>query len=121
MPPNASDLTVTAIATIGGVLTDLIEVAERFPVVPAAEVEATARILDRLSEELGEAAAMLRGRQPEPADIAGDDPRVTRARDLLAEQHILLTMSPGEIRQLLARFQRRVTGLLEVIDRQASR
>jgi hypothetical protein len=50
---------VTATQTIGGVLTDLVEVAERLPV-PPAEIEHTARILDRLSEELAEAAGMLR-------------------------------------------------------------
>jgi hypothetical protein len=50
---------VEAAETIGGVLTDLVEVAERFPVRPD-QAEATARILDRLSEELAEAAAMLR-------------------------------------------------------------
>jgi hypothetical protein len=48
-----------AVATIGGVLTDLAEVAAQLPV-PAPEIEHVARILDRLSEEIAEAAAMLR-------------------------------------------------------------
>ena len=51
---------VTAIATLGGVLTDLVELAERLPVAPH-QAEATALILDRLSEELAEAAAWVRG------------------------------------------------------------
>jgi hypothetical protein len=50
---------VEAIETIGGVLTDLTEVAERLPVRPD-RAEDTARILDRLSEELAEAARMIR-------------------------------------------------------------
>jgi hypothetical protein len=72
-PPQSprESLEVQAVATITGVLTDLIEVAERFPVVPG-QVEGTARILDRLSEEIAEAAMMLRGQQPGPApDVAG--------------------------------------------------
>ena len=51
---------VAAIETIGGVLTDLVELAERLPV-PPHQAEATARILDRLSQELAEAAAWVRG------------------------------------------------------------
>lgn len=50
---------VTAVATIGGVLVDLVEVAERLPV-PADDIEQVARILDRLAEEINEAAGMLR-------------------------------------------------------------
>lgn len=50
---------VEAAQTIGGVLTDLVEVAETLPV-PADEIERVARILDRLSEEIAEAAGMLR-------------------------------------------------------------
>jgi hypothetical protein len=50
---------VESTETIGGVLTDLVEAAERMPVLPG-QAEATARILERLSEELAEAAAMLR-------------------------------------------------------------
>jgi hypothetical protein len=45
--------------TIGGVLTDLAEVAERLPV-PPDKAEAVARKLDRLAEEITEAAGMLR-------------------------------------------------------------
>jgi hypothetical protein len=55
----ASNSEVEAVETIGGVLTDLIEVAELLPV-PADQAERIARILDRLAEELGEAAALLR-------------------------------------------------------------
>jgi hypothetical protein len=50
---------VEAIETVGGVLMDLTEVAERLPVRPD-QAENVARILDRLSEEICEAAAMLR-------------------------------------------------------------
>jgi hypothetical protein len=50
--------------TIGGVLTDLSELAGELPI-SAARIEHVARLLERLSEELTEAAAMLRG-QPAP-------------------------------------------------------
>jgi hypothetical protein len=53
------DPAVTAVATVGGVLTDLVEIAERLPA-PPDQCERTARILDRLSEEIGEAATLLR-------------------------------------------------------------
>ena len=48
-----------AAATIGGVLTDLAEIPEMLPV-PADQAEHVARILDRLAEEISEAAGMLR-------------------------------------------------------------
>ncbi len=51
---------VQAVVTVGGVLTDLVEVAERLPV-PPDQAEPVARILDRLAREIAEAAAMLRG------------------------------------------------------------
>jgi len=50
---------VEAVATVGGVLIDLMNIAERLPSAPG-QAEALARILDRLSAEIGEAAAMLR-------------------------------------------------------------
>jgi hypothetical protein len=50
---------VEAIETVGGVVTDLVEVAEMLPVRPD-QAERVALILDRLSEEIAEAAAMLR-------------------------------------------------------------
>ena len=50
---------VEAIVTVGSAVTDLVEVAEMLPV-PASETERVAKILDRLSEELAEAAGMLR-------------------------------------------------------------
>src|SRR5450755_1773278 len=103
---------VAAVETVGGVLSDLVEVAERLPV-PPGQAEATARILDRLAEEIREAAAMLRGRgaadpspgTPVPAGRqridgsipAGGDERVTRARMLLAERNEPLTMTPGDV------------------------
>jgi hypothetical protein len=50
---------VTAIQTVGGVLTDLVEIAGQLPV-PAGRIDQVAGILDRLAEEIAEAAAMLR-------------------------------------------------------------
>ena len=50
---------VEAIVTVGSAVTDLVEVAEMLPV-PASEAERVAQILDRLSEELAEAAGLLR-------------------------------------------------------------
>ena len=52
------------------------------------------------------------------ADTAGPagDPRVTRARQLLGEHHQPIAMTNGELRTLLARYQRRVHELVEVID-----
>jgi hypothetical protein len=126
--PPAPAPEVQAVATVGGVLTDLVELAEQLPV-PPAQAEATARILDRLAEEITDAAGMLRGARPESAprraDLspafpawrgAGEDERITRARTLLAEHHQPLVMTPGDVRHLLARFQRRTVELLEVID-----
>ena len=48
-----------AMATIGGVITDLKQIAETPPVQPGL-AERTAQILDRLAIEITEAAAMLR-------------------------------------------------------------
>ena len=50
---------ITAIETIGAVLTDLVEIAGQLPV-PGDRIDQVARILDRLAEEIAEAAAMLR-------------------------------------------------------------
>jgi hypothetical protein len=48
-----------AALTLGGVVHDLVGLAARLPVSPD-RVEASAAMLDQLSAELGEAAAMLR-------------------------------------------------------------
>jgi len=64
---------VAAVATVGAVLTDLVEVAERLPV-PADQAEATARILDRLAEEITEAAGMLRGATAPEIRLPQSDP-----------------------------------------------
>ena len=40
---------------------------------------------------------------------------VTRARQLVAEHHQPLTMTPGDLRHLLARWQRAATELLDVL------
>ncbi|HWG61445.1 MAG TPA: hypothetical protein VG253_07000 [Streptosporangiaceae bacterium] len=52
-----------AAATISGVMTDLDEVAKRLAAGPMddRDTERTARIIDRLSEELAEAAGYVRG------------------------------------------------------------
>jgi hypothetical protein len=50
---------VEAIETVGGVLTDLVEVAGMLPP-PAGQAERIASILDRLSEEIAEAAGLIR-------------------------------------------------------------
>jgi hypothetical protein len=44
------------------------------------------------------------------------DPRIASARALLAEQHQPITMTHAEIWALLARYQRRVHELLELLD-----
>lgn len=120
---------VAAVETVGGVLTDLVDLAETLPV-PPGQAEATARILDRLSEELAETAGMLRGasaafpawrtasaaRPRLDGSVPAEDERIAAARALLAEQHQPIVMTPGDVRHLLAHFQRRVVELLEVID-----
>jgi hypothetical protein len=125
---------VQAVRTVGGVLTDLVEVAEQLPV-PPEQAEATARILDRLAEEITEAAGMLRGVTAPPVGIKGsgqsikgsvpaksalaenaDDLRVELARDLMAEEHEPLTMTPGDLGHLLARHRQAMTLVLAVID-----
>jgi hypothetical protein len=60
--PTRPNPEVEVVETIGGVLTDLLEVAELLPV-PPDQAERIARILDRLAEELGEAAALLRAQR----------------------------------------------------------
>jgi hypothetical protein len=123
----AADVEVEAVATVGSVLTDLVEVAERIPVRHADQAEPIARILDRLAEEISEAAGMIRwtadvraGTIPPPARRidgsvpAGGDERVIQARILLAEHRQPLTMTPADLRKLLARHQQCVRELLEV-------
>jgi hypothetical protein len=107
---------VAAVDTVGGVLTDLVELAERLPV-PPERAEATARILDRLSEEIREAAGMLRAaiRPRIDGSVPAGDERVNRARVLLAEHREPLTMTPGDLRSLLARYRQRVAELLDVV------
>jgi hypothetical protein len=57
----------TATATLTGVLTDLAGIAGRLP----AEPVTVARTLDRLAEELAEAAAMIRALPGQPAEVPG--------------------------------------------------
>ena len=56
----------------------------------------------------GELSARLGG------DPAGD-PRIAAARELLAEHHQPITMTPRDLRALLARYQRRLHELLETL------
>lgn len=65
VPSRIANPEAEAIATIGGVLTDLAELSGRLPV-PAAEAEHSARILDRLSEEIADAATLLRAAHNKP-------------------------------------------------------
>jgi hypothetical protein len=117
----AADVEAEAAATVGSVLTDLVEVAGRLPV-PPGQAEPVAQILDRLAEEISEAAGMIRwiaGGQPVTGRIdgsvpAGGDERVIGARILLAEHRQPLTMTPADLRKLLARHQQCVRELLEV-------
>jgi hypothetical protein len=51
-------------------VTDLVEVCQRLPV-DSAEAEPVAKIMDRISEECAEAAAMLRSLPGRPAEAAG--------------------------------------------------
>ncbi len=44
------------------------------------------------------------------------DRRVAAARALLAEEHQPLSMTPGDVRALLARYQKHAAGLLNVLD-----
>jgi hypothetical protein len=56
------------------------------------------------------------------ARLGGDpagDPRVAAARELLAEHHQPLVMTPGDLRTLLARYQRAVAELLDVLGQDA--
>jgi hypothetical protein len=70
---------VQAVETIGGVISDLVTVAERLPVTPD-QVEQVARMLDRLAGEISEAARMFRATR-EPSGLAaapdGDGGRST--------------------------------------------
>ena len=61
-----------ATETLRGVMTDLLELVNVMPV-PAGQAEASARILDRLAEEITEAAAMLRAAQSESGDFPNED------------------------------------------------
>ena len=58
MTDQASSV-VEAIKAVGGVITELVQIAERLPVRPG-EADPAARILDRLAEQISEAAQLLR-------------------------------------------------------------
>ena len=63
--------------------------------------------LDELSARLG-------------GDTVGD-PRILRARELLAEHHQPVTMTPGDLRALLARYERRLHELLDAVGQVIAR
>ena len=44
------------------------------------------------------------------------DPRVAAARALLAEKHQPLSMTPGDVRALLARYRKHAAELLDVLE-----
>ncbi len=58
------------IETVSAALTDLIELVQSLPV-PADQAERTAKILDRLGEELAGAAAMVRALPGQPREAPG--------------------------------------------------
>ena len=60
---------------------------------------------------LGELSARLGGN-------TASDPRVTAATELLAERHQPITMTPGDLRALLARYQRRLHELLDALGQE---
>jgi len=66
----------------------------------------TAPALDELAGKLDLADGVMAG-----------DPRVIAAVELLDEHHQPITMTPGDLRQLLARYQRRLHGLLDALGR----
>lgn len=109
-----------AAETVGAVMTDLAEVAGLLPV-PPDQAESTARILDRLAGEISQAAGMLRGAAVSRPRLdssihASGDKRVIRARLLLAEKSEPLTMTPGDLRTLLARYRQLVAELIAAAD-----
>jgi hypothetical protein len=54
-----------AAETLGGVISDLGEIAGRLPAQPG-QAEAIAQLLDRLAQEVGEAARMVRAMASRP-------------------------------------------------------
>ena len=51
--------------------------------------------------------------------VVAGDPRVIAAAALLAEQHQPMTMTPGNLRVLLALYRRRVVELLDALGQHA--
>lgn len=66
-----------------------------------------------LIREYQRTASQLMEAAPYPLS---SDTRVTAAHELLAEHHQPAAMSPGDLRALLARYQRRLHGLLDAVS-----
>ena len=76
---------VQAVETIGGVISDLVALAERLPVA-SGQAEPVARSLDSLAAEISEAARMFRATRQPPGLAAapdGDGRSTSRGRDPL--------------------------------------
>ena len=70
---------VEAIAAVGGVISDLVQIAERLPVQPG-EAEPVARTLDRLAGEISGAAKLLRSaREPSFSSLSRAESGQTRS------------------------------------------
>jgi len=82
---------VRAVETIGDVLTDLVDLTEQLPV-RLDQAQFAARVLDRLSEELAEAAAMLRTGLPAACKHGRD---LARLRLAFPDWHIAWTGGSG--------------------------
>jgi hypothetical protein len=62
------------------------------------------------------AAAEPTGAVPHSAQLIAADPRVVAAAELLAERHQPSALATAQLRRLLAMYERRMRGLLDVID-----
>src|ERR1017187_7594851 len=55
------------------------------------------------------------GAAPQSAQLIATDPRVIAAAELLAERHQPSALATAELRRLLAMYERRMRGLLDVV------
>jgi hypothetical protein len=75
---NTPEPEITLTETVRATLADLTELAKRLPAA-ASQRDGSAVILDRLSEELAEAAAMLRALPGRPVPMPGHDYQLAAA------------------------------------------